>query len=129
MPDYHNILVKTFQAKAEKEFKQAKKAFKAGKSQAEKANLEKKRKALERAMEQLDKLNTQVRRFTGICIGCVIPRLQTEELLWVNVISCLCSVHRKADSRGSNATLTGSITHPISSSVCKLCDLASWLGM
>ena len=49
------------QAKAEKEFKQAKKAFKAGKSQTEKANLEKKRKALERAMEQLDKLNTQVR--------------------------------------------------------------------
>jgi len=47
------------QAKAEKEFKQAKKAFKAGKSQAEKANLEKKRKALERALEQLDKLNTQ----------------------------------------------------------------------
>ena len=49
------------QAKAEKEFKQAKKAFKSGKSQAEKANLEKKRKALERALEQLDKLNTQVR--------------------------------------------------------------------
>merc|ERR1719229_1558337 len=47
------------QAKAEKEFKQAKKAFKSGKSQAEKANLEKKRKALERALEQLDKLNTQ----------------------------------------------------------------------
>ena len=56
------------QAKAEKEFKQAKKAFKSGKSQAEKANLEKKRKALERALEQLDKLNTQVRMR-----GCVIP--------------------------------------------------------
>ena len=49
------------QAKAEKEFKSAKKAFKNGKSAAEKANMEKKRKALERAMEQLNKMETQVR--------------------------------------------------------------------
>jgi len=47
------------QTKAEKEFKSAKKAAKAGKSQQAKIELEKKRKALERAMEQLDKLNTQ----------------------------------------------------------------------
>ena len=48
------------QAKAEKDFKSAKKAAKANKSQNAKIELDKKRKALERAMEQLDKLNTQV---------------------------------------------------------------------
>jgi DNA topoisomerase-1 len=50
---------RTENAKAEKEFKAAKKAAKSGKSAADKINFEKKKKALERAMEQLQKLETQ----------------------------------------------------------------------
>ena len=46
--------------KAEKEFKAAKKAYKSGSgSEGTKANLEKKKKAVERTMEQLNKLETQ----------------------------------------------------------------------
>ena len=45
--------------KAEKEFKAAKKAYKNGGGGAEK---DKKKKALERLMEQLNKLETQVRK-------------------------------------------------------------------
>ena len=46
-------------AKAEKEFKAAKKSYKSGGSASEKALMEKKKKAVERAMEQLNKLETQ----------------------------------------------------------------------
>ena len=45
--------------KAEKEFKSAKKAYKSRGSSTEKATLDKKKKALERTMEQLNKLETQ----------------------------------------------------------------------
>jgi DNA topoisomerase-1 len=45
--------------KAEKEFKAAKKAYKSGGSDGSKANLDKKKKAVERQMEQLNKLETQ----------------------------------------------------------------------
>ncbi len=44
---------------AEKDFKSAKKAYKNGGGGSEKANLDKKKKALERVMEQLNKLETQ----------------------------------------------------------------------
>ncbi|QQP57814.1 DNA topoisomerase 1like [Caligus rogercresseyi] len=45
--------------KAEKELKSAKKAYKNGGSSAEKILMEKKKTALERTVEQLDKLETQ----------------------------------------------------------------------
>lgn len=45
--------------KAEKEFKAAKKAYKNGGSSTEKGNMDKKKKAVERLMEQLNKLETQ----------------------------------------------------------------------
>jgi len=45
--------------KAEKEFKDIKKQYKKGGSEASKVTLEKKKKAVERAMEQLNKLETQ----------------------------------------------------------------------
>merc|ERR1712223_1915526 len=41
------------------EFKAAKKSYKSGGSETSKANLDKKKKAVERAMEQLNKLETQ----------------------------------------------------------------------
>ena len=44
---------------AEKKFKSAKKAYKNGGSSGEKANLEKCKKAIERLMEQLEKLEIQ----------------------------------------------------------------------
>ncbi|TRY61271.1 hypothetical protein TCAL_02156 [Tigriopus californicus] len=46
-------------AKAEKEFKSAKKSHKTGGSATSKANMDKKKKALERLLEQLNKLETQ----------------------------------------------------------------------
>lgn len=46
-------------AKAEKEFKAAKKSHKSGSSAASKINMEKKKKALEKAMEMLNRLETQ----------------------------------------------------------------------
>lgn len=44
---------------AEKEFKQAKKSHKSGSGENSKANLDKKKKAVERVLEQLNKLETQ----------------------------------------------------------------------